>query len=195
MDFLPESLKDGDAKAWDDVLSMLDPLVRSVVCWSRWHFSADIQEELAQDIRTGLLKALPKFKGDANLQYYVKRICVNRCVDQVRRQVMERKIFDAEAELDDVSTAPASQDFDPIERILSAERFAALATLLQELDPTCDKAIRLFYSEGQPYKEMAQVLGITVKTVSSRLSKCLRKLRQLIKTKPLLWEYFGRPPD
>jgi RNA polymerase sigma factor (sigma-70 family) len=72
---------------------------------------------------------------------------------------------------------PAGPSFDPVREILVEERARALRGVLARLDETCAKAIGLFYMDGVAYKDMAEMLSISINTVGARLSKCLDKLR------------------
>ena len=183
-----ESLKTGDSRAWDVFFNQHDSLIRSVVAWTKWRFQAHTCDDIAQQVRVDLTRAIPTFRGESSLANFVKRICVRRCIDQVRREVRHRGLFASDTFVgDDEETKqiefPAGPEFDPVHVILRAEQAKALASLIDQLDELCRTAIRQFYVEDLSYVEIAQRNGITVNTVGSRLSKCLNKLRGLFKKK------------
>ena len=181
-----EALKEGNSDAWEDFFKEHDHVILSVVAWSKWHFAAHIREEIAQQIRVELTRAVPGFRGESSLTQFVKKIGIRRCIDQVRREARARTYLvpdtvrgeDGEYRHLDFE---AGEEFDPRRSVQKTERAAALRELLKELDPSCKIAIRQFYLEEKSYKEIAGINGITVNTVGSRLSKCLEKLRSLMK--------------
>ena len=181
-----EPLKAGDSKAWDEFFKEHDSLIRSVVPWPKWHFQPHTREDIAQHIRVDLTRAIPKFRGDSSLANYVKRICVRRCIDQVRREVRQKGLFVSGAFEDDDGERTeiefsAGSEFDPRQTVLQSEQAKALAVIVEQLDNLCKIVIRQFYMQDLSYKEIAELNNITVNTVGARLSKCLNKLRAFIK--------------
>jgi RNA polymerase sigma-70 factor (ECF subfamily) len=51
---------------------------------------------------------------------------------------------------------------------------------LGEVDPTYQAPVALFYLEERPYKEIAQILGVPMGTVKSRISRGIAQLRNLL---------------
>jgi RNA polymerase sigma-70 factor (ECF subfamily) len=173
-----------------------DPLIRSVVSWSKWHFDAFVREDIAQKARRDLARALPSYRGKARIESFVKTICIRRCIDEVRRQVREHEVVVPLARRDEegnwrVPDLPAGEEFDPVRTVELAERARALRQVMEAMDTTCRAAVRAFYLEGLSYREISDRLGITVNTVGSRLAKCLKKMREKILDHPELGEEFG----
>ncbi len=177
------ALRQGQDAAWDALFEEFDPLIISVVRWSKWHFDPHTQKDMAQDIRTELMRCVVNFRADSSLRYFIKRICINRCIDRIRKQVRERahvvsihyETEDGEIRDRDMAT---SEDFDPVKKVYEHENVQAVQRLLSSLDTTCSEAVRMFYMKGMAYKDMAAELGISINTVGSRLAKCLDKLRK-----------------
>lgn len=186
---LRRRLQDGEENAWRDFFAEFDPVITSVVAWPKWRFLPDVRDDISQIIRREIVKALPRFEARSNLNTFIKRICVNRCIDEVRRQVRERAVM-VQSRARDAETDPpepearAGDEFDPVSAIMKMERAAGLRLALEALDETCRSAVKDFYSRDLSYKEMAQIHGITVNTVGSRLAKCLQKLRKTLESNP-----------
>jgi RNA polymerase sigma factor (sigma-70 family) len=178
-----EALRANDESAWTRFFEEFDPLITSVVRWSKWHFDHSTQDDMAQDIRAELLRCAVNFRADSSLRYFIKRICINRCIDRIRRQVRERAhvvsiTYDGrDGETHDRDT-PAPDSFDPVRLVVAHESAIAVKRLLVKLDTTCSDAIKMFYMKGMSYKDMAAHLNISTNTVGSRLAKCLEKLRK-----------------
>ncbi len=198
---LVQGLAAGENAAWAAFFKDFDPLIRSVTTWSKWRFAPDVQEDIAQQVRTELMKSGAGLAEKKDLDSFIKKICVRRCIDEVRRQVRQRNRF---VSLTPVRTGDgdlleypikAGEEWDPVRTILLTERARALDGLLRQLDATCVTAIRHFYLEGLAYKAIAERLKIAVNTVGSRLAKCLDKLKGLAAKDSALGEDLAVPVD
>lgn len=166
-----------------------ESLIRAVVTWGRWRFAPDVRDDVAQKIRLELLRHPEAIANAANSISLVKQICIRRCIDEVRRQIRERRVWAEEAG-DDIAGDDA--DINPRRLVERAERARVMRRLVEALDETCRIAICLFYVEEFSYREMADRLGIAINTVGSRLAKCLAKLRDDARGDPEFREYFRR---
>ena len=188
----PVDLLDGDPAAWEDFLRKYEPLIASVVSWSKWRFDPHTQNDIAQKIRIELPRAIAGYAGQSKLDYFIKRVCIHRCVDEVRRQFKERqRLVSFDSENGSSSQSVAGAESDPIQQILLAERASVLKQLTDSMEPACRSVIKPFYMEHLSYKDLSQRLGISVNTVGSRLARCLEKLRQKIENDGAAREYFS----
>ena len=121
----------------------------------------ELANDAAQDAFLRAASALRRFDPRRPLEPWLVRIAVNRAIDLVRR---ERRLVPADA-------APEPYGFDdpPAEE----ELFEALAAL----GPERRAVIALHYWLDYTTPEIAEVLGVPVGTVNSRLARALRDLR------------------
>ena len=186
-----QSLRNGDNSAWSRFFELFDDYIDSVVAWPKWHFDAHLRKDVAQTIKMDIVKSVSRLKDDSSLKTFVKRICVHKCIDEIRRQVNERNVVssmyvpDKEGDWKHIDMG-AGKDFDPIHIITMMERAGALKKLLEKVTQSCRTMLKQFYGQGSSYKEIAEALELSVNTVGSRLSKCLNKLRELIVNDPIL---------
>ena len=66
--------------------------------------------------------------------------------------------------------------------LMNAERMALLRQALDQLGNPCQEIIELRYFGDLSYEEIGQAMGLNLKTVSSRLSKCLDRLEEIVRT-------------
>jgi RNA polymerase sigma-70 factor (ECF subfamily) len=71
-------------------------------------------------------------------------------------------------------------DANPEELMITAEMVSRLNSAVSSLPPKCATIFRLVKEEGLRYKEVAQLLEISEKTVENQISIALKKIQQAI---------------
>ncbi len=181
-----EALKTGDERVWEDFFFHFDVLIRSVVAWPRWHFDAAVYDDVIQTIRISIVQSVDRLQSEQSLQSFVKKICFNRCVDALRRQLRDQGRLlpmcrpGSEGQWEDIEFA-AGEEFDPTAALQQEERVAVVRLALRQMDEESRGWLNQFYVEGLSYKEMAERQGVSINTVGSRLSRCLVRLRMILK--------------
>ena len=182
---ITDALRSGDKQAWCDFFCRFGASIRSIVAWSKWHFDFHTQEDVIQTIQLAIVQSITRLKSEQSLQAFVHKICVNRCIDMLRKQIREQNRlcplghWSEEGEWEDIDLA-AGAEFDPVAVLQRSERAAALREALARMDVPSQTLIHEFYVQGLSYREIAQRHTIAVNTVGSRLSRCLDKLRDLL---------------
>ncbi len=121
----------------------------------------EVANDAAQDAFLRAAGALGKFDHRRPLEPWLIRIVVNRAIDLLR--VQRRLVSIDEAEESAIFDEPALDD----------ELLASVA----RLDPERRTVIALHYWLDYTTPEIAEVLGVPVGTVASRLSRALHDLR------------------
>lgn len=166
-----------------------DPLIKKIVTWPRWHFTIEEQQDAFQTIRTSVQEALPRFKQNSSLKWYIKQIAFYKCVSEIRAQVKYSSITvstiqrSPDGEWNEMEFAD-TQAYDPYQVTALEEETKLLHAAIKRLSDTCQTSITMFYLKQMTYQEISVNLGIAVNTVGSRLSKCLNKLHEQLRTNP-----------
>jgi RNA polymerase sigma-70 factor (ECF subfamily) len=87
----------------------------------------------------------------------------------------------AEEPLDDEATEAIASPEDDADRQMDGQR---ALELLSELDETYRAPVTLFYLQQHSYKDIAEILGIPIGTVMSRLSRGKELLRRKMMAEP-----------
>jgi RNA polymerase sigma factor (sigma-70 family) len=66
---------------------------------------------------------------------------------------------------------------------MNAEQCALVHEAVADLGDPCREIVELRYFGDLSYEELGAALDLNVKTVSSRLSKCLDRLEEILKVK------------
>jgi RNA polymerase sigma-70 factor (ECF subfamily) len=77
----------------------------------------------------------------------------------------------------DVSIEFKSIYHDPEQKMISAETIKQIQEAIQDLPPRCRLIFKLVKEEGLKYKEVAELLQLSVKTVENQMSVAFKKNR------------------
>lgn len=142
-------------------------------------------EEATQETFLDLLRALSNYDihGPARFETWLYRVTVNRCKMRLRRKTPPSAEWeDLEERLERL---PVGQSERPEVVLLKREMAIALWKAVDALPEDHRAAVLLRYQQDLSYDEIAQVLGIKVGTVKSRLYNAHGKLKQWLEEKHL----------
>lgn len=126
-------------------------------------------EEAAQEAFVRAWLALPGFRGEAAFGTWLHRIVARRALDHA---LARRKRESRETDVDAAEAVAAVHDGrDPM-----LER--RLARLTAQLSAAQHAVVALFYREGQPVAEIAELLGMPENTVKTHLRRAREALRR-----------------
>ena len=133
-----------------------------------------------------MIKNLQAFHGESQFQTWLFRIAANKARDYRERQRAAKRgggqtpvSLQAEDPETGLTPDPPSNLPGPDAGVLNAERLALLREALDRLGERCREIIELRYFGDLSYDEIGNTLELNVKTVSSRLSKCLDRLEEI----------------
>jgi len=125
--------------------------------------------DLEQDIALALWRALPMFRGESSLKTFAYRVARYCCFRHVRR----RK--DTDPTVDPASVADPAACIESA--ILCADQRARIEQALTDLPDNLESVLSLHLT-GHSYAQIAEILGITERNVSVRLSRARARLRR-----------------
>lgn len=130
-----------------------------------------LAENLLQEIRLALWRALPAFRGDGSERAFVYRVAHNRALTHVARRRPEEAADLSEAEeVADGAPDPEQIALERMETLELRERVAALPVGLRQGT--------MLVLEGLSNGEISEVLGISEGNVAVRLVRAKQQLRQ-----------------
>ena len=177
-----EKLQSGDAEAFDTLANRYAADIYGLL----FRITQDAEEagDLTQETFLSALKAIQKFRGEADLKTWLFRIAINESRNRFRWWKRRRRdvtisldvtIGDGETPL--VETF-ASNSPNPEETALRMEREKMLRAALQNLPDIFREAVVLCDIEGLSYEEIAQTLEVNIGTVKSRIARGREELRK-----------------
>jgi RNA polymerase sigma-70 factor (ECF subfamily) len=157
----------------DEIVALFDrlraPVLRYLLSFG---LAVPDAEEVLQDVFLSLFRHLREGKSRTNLQGWVFRVahnCALKCRLRARR--------DAErfSHLPDVSDVTADRGPGPEESMAARQRQQRLLAVVRAL-PEQERLCLSLRAEGLRYREIAEVLGISLGSVAASLEKSLSRL-------------------
>ncbi|MEP7076171.1 MAG: sigma-70 family RNA polymerase sigma factor [Acidobacteriota bacterium] len=180
-----ERLRGGEAEAFDTLIQRYSGDIYALLY--RITQNPDEASELAQETFLKAFKAIGKFRADAELKTWLFRIAINESRNRHRwwkrrfRETtfsLDAPIGDSDATLHDTLADSAE---DPESSLLRKENERALEAALTHLPQAFREVIVLCDIEGQSYQQIAEVLGLNIGTVKSRIARGRDELRRKLK--------------
>ncbi|HEY7215503.1 MAG TPA: sigma-70 family RNA polymerase sigma factor, partial [Thermoanaerobaculia bacterium] len=173
---LVERHRCGDLQAFDEVYARFAEMVYNLAV--RLSGNRDEAADLTQEIFLRIYRHLGSFGGRSTLKTGVFRIAVNHCRDRLSRHVSPMQSIDDGAEEEGVTIADPSRG--PEELAVAADEGRRVTAGLARLPQVFREAVVLRDLEGLSYEEIAEVLGVRVGTVRSRIARGREQLRLLL---------------
>ncbi len=164
----------------------LDAFNRLVELYQDYLFALTVRvvndrESAADAVQEAFLSAfrnLHRFHG-VSFRSWITRIALNAATDVLRMR--KRRPADPYPEWEDDSWQPPADAAEGPERAtMLRSRDEALSSALQRITPDQRTAILLFDIEGYDYQEIAEMQGVSLGTVKSRIHRGRLALRDLL---------------
>ena len=167
-------------------LSAFEPLVEKYRqrVWRLAHNVLRDPEEawdVAQEAFIRAYQALPSFRGQSAFYTWLFRIVMNVATDRARQRAARGRAFGTErVPEEEWERVMIDQDETPADRAARAEKRARIDQALTTLSEDHRAIIILSDLEGLSYREIAEVLGIPMGTVMSRLHNARKRLKDAL---------------
>ncbi|HVL31976.1 MAG TPA: sigma-70 family RNA polymerase sigma factor [Actinomycetota bacterium] len=162
----------GDGRAFDDIVTKYERRVFSIalrMCGDR-----EDARDVTQDVFVNAMRALKRFRGDAQLGTWFHRVATNASLDHLRKN--RKRVHRPIDEVTEVATSEPGPD----DRALGSARAAAVQEALRQLSPDHRAAMVLVDIHGLDYAEAAESLGIPVGTVKSRMHRARLEMAKML---------------
>jgi RNA polymerase sigma-70 factor (ECF subfamily) len=136
--------------------------------------------DVVQDAFLNAYQNLDSFKGDSLFFTWLYRIAVNTAISMKRKQRVLLSIDatrNGESAIDPLDPSELSRPGHSLEQ---AEQERRVHQALARLSPEHRAVLVMKDMEGQKYEAMAEVLGVPIGTIRSRLHRARLELRELL---------------
>ena len=172
-----DHMSDRDARFEQEVLPLVGQLYPAALQMTR---NASDAEDLVQETLAKAYAALHQFRPGTNLRAWLHKILANTFINTCRKkkrepaQALGGELLDDGQAAGPMSPRARSAEAEALEHLADSDILGALRDLPREFG----EAIYLADIEGYPYKEVAEIMGTPIGTVTSRLHRGRGKLRQ-----------------
>lgn len=159
--------RSGDHRAFRRLVEQYDDGLRRLA----FHLlgSREAMDDALQEAYLSAYRGLPQFRGDADVGTWLYRITYTSCLQRLRRK------DGLEPTEDGLLEAMATPSPDPADEVLARDELCrALGTLTAE---QC-AALLLVHRDGFSYVDAAEILGVPVGTVASRVAAARKALER-----------------
>lgn len=184
---LIERARAGDLDAFNDLVTLYQDHLWALVV--RMVPDRDQAADAVQEAFFSAYRNLGSYRG-GSVRSWLSRIAINAAMDTQRAR--KRRPVQPYPELEDESwQPPAGEEADPERTALAVERSHWLAGALARITADQRTAIVLFDVEGYDYAEIAEVTGVSLGTVKSRIHRGRLTLRSLLEDRIELFRGAG----
>lgn len=183
-------IKEGDQDAFKRFFVHFYPKLMSLACR---FVDSQVAKDLVQDVFTLYWEQRQQMDVN-NVQSYLFKSLQNRCLNYLKHQrVVEEydaKIRIAEARIAFLNDQTDSNDV--LKQVIDWDLAEQIEASVKKLPPKAAEVFRLCYYEDLPHKEIAEKLGISVRTVASHVRNAVLFLREDLKDLLILYIVFCR---
>ncbi|MRG44862.1 RNA polymerase sigma-70 factor [Chitinophaga sp. SYP-B3965] len=137
----------------------------------------EVATEIVDDVFIKLWKQREKAPSIANIRVYlyvaVKNSSLNYLSSKAHRQITEP--------FNDLDIA-LSNDPAPDEKMISAELLGKITAAVESLPPRCKMIFKLVREDGLRYKDVAEILNLTVNTVDAQMVIAVKRISEKVQT-------------
>lgn len=167
-EFLVDSLKNGDDKAYDHLMEIYHHKL-SVYAYSLIK-NVYVAEDIVQNVFVKIWENRKRLKSNLSIKSFLYKSVYNEFIDQYRKNqslvTLEKMYFDA------LTSVVLEVDSESIDR-----KIIIINEEIQKLPPKCKEVFILSKKEGLTNIEIAEHLEISIKTVEAQITKAFSILR------------------
>lgn len=150
-----------------DFIELLEKHKRLIVKIASSYFKDRVyRDDLLQEITLQLWKSFPKFKQEVTTSTWVYRIALNVSISFFRKEKNRKKLM---------TNYQKDLNIYELQEEHLEEKLEQLYMLIAQLNPV-EKAIIILHLEGCKNAEIAEVMGISLSNVSTKINRIKTKL-------------------
>jgi len=173
---LVEQALGGNLDAFNELVTIYQDYLFALVV--RVVNDRDSAADAVQEAFFSCYRNLNRFRGDS-FRSWLTRIALNAATDVLRYR--KRRPADPFPEWEDDSwQPPANEEASPERQVMRRQSSNMLATAMAQITDDQRRAILLFDVEGFDYQEIADMTGVSLGTVKSRIHRGRLALRDIL---------------
>ncbi len=177
---LISGIKEGDEQAFKELVDKYQELVVNV-CNSFLH-DRDDALDVSQEVFIKVFHSVDTFKGDSKISTWLYRIAVNKSLNFLRSK-KRKNIFSSldlllEGEQNNPADSVADSEENAEEQISRNEDIERVIAVIDQLPKKQKTAINLNKFEGLSYKEISEIMNISVTETGVLINRAKSKIQK-----------------
>ena len=174
-------IKDGAHNAFDEIMSRYKARLYAFIC--RYVADRDEAYDLLQESFINIHQKIHLYDPDRKFSTWAFQVALNKCRDWGRKNAIRRMLpFSALGRADedmDFLANIADQAVDPEHALIGKNELEILARAVAKLPEKLKTPLIMCVLEDMPQEECAGILGVSQKTVETRIYRARKKLAEL----------------
>ena len=158
----------GDQQAWSELVERFSRYVYAISVQAFRLADADA-EDVFQEVFARAYQHLDRLRDDAAVRPWLAQLTRRLCIDRLRAAARELPTSDDELDL-------AGSE----ETLVLLDEALAVHDALAEVPEHCREILDRFFARDESYKTIGEALELPAGTIASRISRCLKRLRELL---------------
>ncbi|MCI5892602.1 MAG: sigma-70 family RNA polymerase sigma factor [Clostridiales bacterium] len=173
----------GDADAFEKIISEYQNVVYSVAY--RYADNAEDAADMSQEIFLKMFRNINTFQFKSKLSTWIYRVATNTCIDLVKKTKNVRNTYsiddgyensDGETKFNEIADDSSQPDI----AVENGEIRDVINMAISRLSDDYRLVIILRDIQGLSYDEISEIVGCSVGTVKSRISRGRKNLREIL---------------
>jgi len=166
---LVQRCRAGDLDAWNELVERFSRYVYAI-CTQGFRLSPADAEDVFQEVFARVYTRLDTLRDDSALRPWIGQLTRRLCLDSI-------------AASGRMQPAAAIEPDDRERSLDEVEEAFVVREALAELSEPCQEMLDRFFSRDESYRTISHDLDLPSGTIASRISRCLRQLRETLEGK------------
>ena len=155
--------RNGEAAAWNELVERFSRYVYAIAVRA-YRLAEHDAEDVFQEVFARAYERLGSLRDDDAIRPWLAQLTRNACVDRLRAAAREQP-----------AEEPAAEATDPM--LEQLDEALDVRVGLESLSEDCRDILDRFFARDESYRAIGEALSIPAGTIASRISRCLRRLR------------------
>ncbi len=157
--------RSGDSEAWNELIERFSRYVYAI-CIQGFRLASHDAEDVFQEVFARVYQHLDRLRSDEAIRPWIAQLTRRLCLDRLRSAGRE-----GPAELGELESSRLDETLALLDEALTVRAG------LDAVGEPCREMLDRFFTRDESYKTIGEALDLPSGTISSRISRCLGKLR------------------
>lgn len=128
-------------------------------------------EDIAHDVVVKIFERIDQFENFSSFDSYVYSMVRNKSIDYLRKKSNHKENIGLNDNGTESEVVEDNKDLLPHKKLEESDFADYIADIVRKMSPERQRCFNLFFGEDLKYKEIAEVLDISIGTVSSHIKR------------------------